>query len=250
MNIELENFYDNIPDKEKTPYSEFILYFIYFYSKKEKCEYVTISQIMDAYRELGLKPYSNVSAFLNSKVKGKNSVVLKDPKKGYRLARIENQKFEKIFEDDENIKVTKELFDINVIEQIPNVPYYIKKIAEQMCACYDKKLYTACFAMIRKLIETLIIECFERYSIEEDIKDTNGEFFYLNLLIDKYIISKKWNASRNINNSFKQIKRYGDLSVHNRRFFATKTDIDNMKNEIRQSVQEIILTIDYPNWKR
>lgn len=141
------------------------------------------------------------------------------------------------------------MFDITLLD-IPNVPFYFKKIVEQMCACYDQKLYTACFAMIRKLIETLIIECFERYSIEEDIKDKNGEFFYLNILIDKYIVSKKWNASRNINNSFKQIKKYGDLSVHNRRFFATKTDIDNMKDEMRQSVQEIILTIDYPNWQR
>lgn len=250
MNVELENFYEDIPNKQEITSSEMILYFIYFFSKKEEYEYVSISQIMEAYKELGLKPYSNVSAFLNRKAKGKNSAVLKDPKKGYKLARIEKQKFEKIFEDDENIKVTKELFDISIIDQIPNVPYYIKKIAEQMCACYDKKLYTACFAMIRKLIETLIIECFERYSIEDNIKDNNGEFYYLNFLIDRYIISKKWNASRNINNSFKQIKKYGDLSVHNRRFFATKNDIDNMKDEIRQSVQEIILTIDYPNWQR
>ena len=77
MNVELENFYENIPNKQM-PSSELILYFIYFYSKKEKYEYVSISQIINAYKELGLKPYSNVSAFLNSKAKGKDSIVLKE----------------------------------------------------------------------------------------------------------------------------------------------------------------------------
>lgn len=250
MNIELENFYDSIPHKEKIPHSELILYFMYFFSIKEKCEYVTISQIMEAYKQLGLKPYSNVSSFLNSKVKGKNSYVLKDTKRGYRLTRAEIQKIEKVVGDNIELTITKELFDINIIDKVPNVPYYIKKIVEQMCGCYDKKLYTACFAMIRKLIETLIIECFERYSIDEDIKNVDGDFYYLNKLIDKYVNSNKWNASRNISNNFKHIKKYGDLSVHNRRFFATKTDIDDMKDELRQVAQEIILTIDYPNWKR
>ena len=242
----LEDFYNTIPNASNLSSSMLIPYFALYCS--EESEYFTSAQILKCFNELNLKPYSNIPKFLKDKSSGKNSKFLRN-KSGYKIIRTYQQELLSSLIDNEIIRYTNNLFDITLLD-IPNVPFYFKKIVEQMCACYDQKLYTACFAMIRKLIETLIIECFERYSIEEDIKDKNGEFFYLNILIDKYIVSKKWNASRNINKSFKQIKKYGDLSVHNRRLFATKTDIDNMKDEMRQSVQEIILTIDYPNWQR
>ena len=46
------------------------------------------------------------------------------------------------------------------------------------------------------------------------------------------------------------MKKYGDLSAHNRRFLAKKKDIDDFKFELRQCAQKIILMIDYQNWKR
>ena len=103
---------------------------------------------------------------------------------------------------------------------------------------------------MRKLVETLIIECFERYGIDLEIKDPNGVFFYLSDLIPKYLASSKWNASRNISTSLTSVKKYGDLSAHNRRFLAKKGDIDSFKFELRQALQEIILTIDYQNWNK
>ena len=103
---------------------------------------------------------------------------------------------------------------------------------------------------MRKLIETLIIECFERHGIDNQIKDSNDIFYYLSDLIVKFISSKNWNVSRNLKSNIEKIKKYGDLSAHNRRFLAKKKDIDDMKIELRQVLQEIVLTIDYVNWKR
>lgn len=37
--------------------------------------------------------------------------------------------------------------------------------------------------------------------------------------------------------------------MHNRRFFAKKSDIDEIKEDMRISIQEIALTIDYSNMK-
>lgn len=75
-------------------------------------------------------------------------------------------------------------------------------------------------------------------------------FFYLSDLIPRYLESSKWNSSRNINSCLKIVKKYGDLSAHNRRFLAKKTDIAGFKFELRQALQEIILTIDYSNWEK
>ena len=75
----------------------------------------------------------------------------------------------------------------------------------------------------------------------------NSNFYHLSVLIEKYESSLNWNASVNLEKSFKNIKKYGDLSVHNRRFFAKKSDIDNLKSDMRIAIQEIILAIDYSN---
>ena len=75
----------------------------------------------------------------------------------------------------------------------------------------------------------------------------NSNFYHLSVLIEKYESSLNWNASVNLKKSFKNIKQYGHLSVHNRRFFAKKSDIDNLKSDMRIAIQEIILAIDYSN---
>ena len=51
-------------------------------------------------------------------------------------------------------------------------------------------------------------------------------------------------------NAITLVKEYGDLSAHNRRFFAKKSDMNVFKFEMRQVVQEIIFIIDYKNWDR
>jgi hypothetical protein len=73
-----------------------------------------------------------------------------------------------------------ELFDQKIFSDTRG---YIKKIAEQASRCYQYELYDASFILIRKLIESLIIETFERHGIESKIKDSDGHYFFLSQLI-------------------------------------------------------------------
>lgn len=139
-----------------------------------------------------------------------------------------------------------ELIDTDLFD---NTEYYLMNLGNQICITYRAGTYDGCLALIRKLLETLIIECFERYNIDELIKNSSN-FLPLSHLIIAFENSPKWNASRNIRSSFKRIKKYGDLSAHNRRFIAKKSDIDRISDDFRQAIQEIILTIDYPTWDR
>lgn len=119
-----------------------------------------------------------------------------------------------------------------------------------MAQCYECGLYDATLVLMRKLIETLIIETFERFGVDALIKDVNGYFLFLSDLIPKYLGSSKWNTSRNLDKNIAKVKKYGDLSAHNRRYQAKQSDIDSFKFELRQVIQEMVLTIDYPNWDR
>src|SRR5258706_10534985 len=47
---------------------------------------------------------------------------------------------------------------------------YIEKIANQINGCYEYGWFDACAVMIRRLLETLIIEVFEYHKIEAKIK--------------------------------------------------------------------------------
>ena len=77
-----------------------------------------------------------------------------------------------------------------------------------------------------------------------------GNSFFLSDLIPRFTASDKWNISRNLEVHIKKVKKYGDLSAHNRRFLAKKSDMNDFRFELRQAVQEIIMIIDYINWNR
>lgn len=104
--------------------------------------------------------------------------------------------------------------------------------------------------MIRKLLETLIIETFERHKVEGKIKTGQGFYFYLSDLITELINEKDtFKISRNTLQSLPKLKKLGDLSAHNRRYVAKKSDIENVKDELRITLEELLHIIDYKNWK-
>jgi hypothetical protein len=73
---------------------------------------------------------------------------------------------------------------------------YIERIVNQINGSYEKGWFDSCAVMIRRLIETLIIEVFEHHNIASNIKDPAGEFLYLNDLIGRVISEPTWNLGR------------------------------------------------------
>ena len=116
---------------------------------------------------------------------------------------------------------------------------YIEKVVFQINGCYEYGWYDGCAVMMRRLVETMIIECFESFSISDRIKDTNGDFLHLADLIRITLKESTWNLSRNARKSLNKLKDIGDLSAHNRRFIALREDIDKIQHEFRQVIQEM-----------
>ncbi len=72
---------------------------------------------------------------------------------------------------------------------------YIEKISNQINGCYEQGWFDACAVMIRRLLETLIIEVFENYKIESKIKK-NGDYLYLRDLISITLAETSWTLGR------------------------------------------------------
>ena len=117
---------------------------------------------------------------------------------------------------------------------------YIEKIANQINGAYEKGWYDACAVMLRRLIETLIIETFEHHKIEVKIQNSSGDFLYLRDLIDKALAENTWNLGRNTKQALPKLKDIGDKSAHSRRFVAQRGDIQPLLADIRTVVQELL----------
>lgn len=117
---------------------------------------------------------------------------------------------------------------------------YVEKIVYQINGCYEKGWFDACAVMMRRLMETLIIECFEKHQIADKIKNPKGDFLYLSDLIDKAIQETAWNLGRNTKQALPKLKSLGDQSAHSRRYTAHREDIDKLSTDFRTVCQELI----------
>jgi len=116
---------------------------------------------------------------------------------------------------------------------------YIEKVSNQINGAYENGWYDACAVMLRRLIETLIIETFEHHKIASRIQNHAGDFVYLRDLIDKALAETAWNLSRNTKQALPKLKDVGDKSAHSRRYVAQRGDIQPLIADIRTVVQEL-----------
>jgi hypothetical protein len=118
---------------------------------------------------------------------------------------------------------------------------YIERVANQVNGCYEKGWYDGCAVMMRRLVETLIIECFEEHNIQHKIQNpTSGDYFYLGALVDAMLKETAWVLGRNAKKGLPRLKGIGDKSAHSRRFNAYRTDIDNLSDDFRTVCQELL----------
>lgn len=117
---------------------------------------------------------------------------------------------------------------------------YIERVVNQANGCYENGWYDSCAVMLRRLLETLIIESFEKHSLAHKIKNPQGDFFYLKDLISSCLAEPAWNLSRNCKQSLPRLKDIGDKSAHSRRFNAQRGDLEPLSADLRLVVQELL----------
>jgi len=244
----LETFIDKIEGFDQLSSSKQIDLFAYFLLIERKSDGFVSKDISECFDSLHLPPYSNIPSYLSSKSKGKGKKFIKKNGNKFYL--------ERTFKLTLDTQIGTPTLPSNVhsdffpIELFDNTRGYLKTIANQALASYNKGIYDGCSVLTRKLIEILIIECFERHRNENLIKKHDGNFLYLSDLISELLKEPAWNIGRNAKASLPNIKKVGDKSAHNRRFIARKSDLDKIQDDIRTVIEELIHLIDYENWKK
>lgn len=117
---------------------------------------------------------------------------------------------------------------------------YIENVCEQMNGCYQFEFYDAASVMMRRLVETLIIEAYEALKRELEIRDGNGNYLMLKDLVSRATGVSPIGVGRDAKDALSKIKEMGDRSAHNRRYNCVRSDLDKIQSGIRVIVDELI----------
>jgi hypothetical protein len=124
---------------------------------------------------------------------------------------------------------------------VRNTRGYLERVCYQINGCYEKGWFDACAVMMRRILETLIIEAFEKHMLDATIKDPrSGDFLFLRDLIDRTVSEPSWNIGRNAKQALPKLKQLGDQSAHSRRYNAHREDIDKLAGDFRTVCQELL----------
>jgi hypothetical protein len=118
---------------------------------------------------------------------------------------------------------------------------YIREIAFEVNRCFRNGAYNGCSVLMRRLLETLIIQAHEKAGTTAMAKHpSTGNFYKLEKLIDDLVSANPFSLSRNAIGALPRLKRIGDWGAHNRNLLIRESDIENIKSDARLCFEELL----------
>lgn len=84
----------------------------------------------------------------------------------------------------------------------------MEKVADQINGTYENGWYDACAVMLRRFVETLIIETYIAKNAESAVKKTDGDFYSLKRLIDEACSGNDLSLSRDTRDILRKLKNW------------------------------------------
>jgi len=117
---------------------------------------------------------------------------------------------------------------------------YVVNVTKQVNGSFKADCWDACGVMIRRLLETLIIEVFEEKGLGNEIKDSGGNYFMFTDLVSKLINTQKTPVGRTTRKELPVIAVVVNNCAHNRTFNISKPQLVQYQAAIVIAVQELI----------
>jgi len=128
-----------------------------------------------------------------------------------------------------------------------NTRGYIEAVCRELNGSFHHAYYNATAVMLRRLLETLIIEAYEHLNREIEIKDGSGNYLMLSDLAERACGKnghKGINLGRDSKKALNEARHVGNWSAHAPRFIAHAIDLTKFQAEMRLLVQELIQIAD------
>ncbi|WP_439406650.1 DUF4145 domain-containing protein [Bradyrhizobium sp. DASA03076] len=120
---------------------------------------------------------------------------------------------------------------------------YIEAVCRELNGSFHHGYYNAAAVMLRRLLETLIIEAYEHLGRGIEIKDGAGNYLLLSELAERVCGENGHNGinlGRDSKKALKEARSLGNWSAHARRFLAHAGDLTRLQTGMRLLVQELV----------
>jgi hypothetical protein len=118
---------------------------------------------------------------------------------------------------------------------------YVREIVFEINRCFRNGAYNGCSVLMRRLLETLIIQAHEKTgTVATATNPTTGRFYKLEKLIDNLVATNPFGLSRNAIAALPKLKRIGDWGAHNRNVLIRESDIEDIKVDARLCFEELL----------
>ncbi|MHB8087407.1 MAG: hypothetical protein ACYDH2_04080 [Anaerolineaceae bacterium] len=229
-------YIDNVNLFEKTEIEKVKL-LAYFLFKTTNENNFDLTLIINILNEIG-HPISNISRLKRNLSKSK------DFKKGtkqstYLLTPITKKdietEFGSLFNNTYEIISSSEVIDEVIFLGKRG---FLDKLIKQINNCFDNNCYDACAVLMRRVFEITLILAFEHHGIQNQIKDTNGNYYFLEKIVDIAVSNITLKLSRS-KKEYLDIKELGNFAAHKIYFNVSKKDIDDIKQIYRVCLEEL-----------
>jgi hypothetical protein len=211
--------------------------FLYYYRETQKYEERSASDLAGDLHDEGF-PKPNVTYLRLDLSKSRFTIIGSKPEL-FQLDIRRIEELEKLY--GQLLKRRKVSVSNNLIpsEWVAGTRQYLEQMAYQINATYEYGMYDACAVLLRRLMESLIIEIYISQKRHHDIQ-VGGVFLMLDKLISKIMTDKGISLSRNTPKTMWEIKQLGDTAAHDRTYITPQVDIDDLKARYRRLIQELL----------
>lgn len=117
---------------------------------------------------------------------------------------------------------------------------YLISVGRQMNGCYTAGWFDGCAVMMRRLLESVMIEAFEACGLDGKIKTPEGDFVQFTAIINAATAESTWNLPRNVKKQLPSLRDLGHASAHDRYYLAKADDIDKFAMAYREAVETFL----------
>jgi hypothetical protein len=96
--------------------------------------------------------------------------------------------------------------------------------------------------MVRRLIEILIIDCFDVYGLLDEIEDSDGDIVGLGRLVEKFLEEPKnlWHVERGAKPAIQRLRDVGNAAAHGRYRRTLRQSLDRYRESLEIAIQQLV----------
>jgi len=147
-----------------------------------------------------------------------------------------------IAQHDEPTKPNEEL--VISLALFKNAPAYLQRVAAQANGCFNERWFDASAVMIRRIVESLIIEVYEKNGRSTEIQ-SGDQYLMLADLVKKIGSQTYWALNRETQKTLPLLKSVGDRSAHARYYGTQRNDIERILVGLRVTVDNLLQHAGY-----